>query len=347
MTSRLLGVLPDSDQYHRIRVTPTSNSVYDADERKMAAKMFRECIQLREKYVYAPKVPEHLDVKLQEFQAGVRANPLKPPKPKDDVSALTVVFGKDAIFRICGGAKGENYFPPFTLEEFNRDVSKVWSCATGKVTRTFAFRRLRILDMNYDFHTLMNEKHELNGTRHDKADFNKAMKVDVHLHAAAAFTKEELISFIKQKMITDNDQVVSEDGMTLNEVLKKYDINDVNEVTTDRLDVSASTSMFHRFDNFNDSYNPFGVKDLRTIFMKTRNHMDGKYFSELIKDVVIDRVQKQKNRVAIEPRLSIYGRGSNGWEAISKWVLKYRVLDIDSKTGHTTGHVKWMVQIPR
>ena len=39
----------------------------------------------------------------------------------------------------------------------------------------------------------------------------------------------------------------------------------------DRLNVAASAAMFHRFDNFNDSYNPMGAPNLRGIFMKTGN----------------------------------------------------------------------------
>ena len=41
--------------------------------------------------------------------------------------------------------------------------------------------------------------------------------------------------------------------------------------------------------------------------MKTSNHIGGRYFGEIIRDVVIKRIQAQENRVAIEPRLSIYG----------------------------------------
>ena len=154
--------------------------------------------------------------------------------------------------------------------------------------------------------------------------------------------------FIKHKAVIDADLVVLKDGTTMAQVLASCGIRSIDEITTDRLDVAANASMFHRFDNFNDSYNPFGAKDLRTIFMKTSNHMDGQYFSELIRDVVIQRVQQQKNRVAIEPRLSIYGRGGvSEWKSLSSWILNHKVLDIDSATGATTGHVRWMIQIPR
>jgi hypothetical protein len=45
----------------------------------------------------------------------------------------------------------------------------------------------------------------------------------------------------------------------------------------DRLGVAASPDMFGRFDNFNDSYNPLSSRELRGIFMKTGNHIDGEY----------------------------------------------------------------------
>eukprot|EP01047_Picozoa_sp_COSAG01_P052186 COSAG01_NODE_5465_length_4244_cov_54.041255_2_plen_72_part_00 len=49
------------------------------------------------------------------------------------------------------------------------------------------------------------------------------------------------------------------------------------ELTVDRLGVAASPDMFGRFDNFNDSYNPLSSRELRSIFMKTGNHIDGEY----------------------------------------------------------------------
>jgi len=159
--------------------------------------------------------------------------------------------------------------------------------------------------------------------------------------------------FIKKKAVDDKDRVVLKDGTTMTQVLQACGIQDVDEITTDRLDVAANSSMFHRFDNFNDSYNPFGARDLRTIFMKTSNHMQGQYFSELTRDVVFKRIQTQTNRVAIEPRLSIYGRGgTQEWKDLSSWILNHKVLDMDisngpSNKGSLTGHVEWMIQIPR
>lgn len=40
---------------------------------------------------------------------------------------------------------------------------------------------------------------------------------------------------------------------------------------------------FHRFDKFNAKYNPIGESILREIFIKTDNHIEGKYFGHIIK----------------------------------------------------------------
>ena len=136
----------------------------------------------------------------------------------------------------------------------------------------------------------------------------------------------ELLRFIQLKAETDKDLIVLKDGKTFSQVLTEIGIKSTDEITTDRLDVAANSSMFHRFDNFNDSYNPFGAADLRTIFMKTSNHIGGRYFGEIIRDVVIERIQKQRNRVAIEPRLSIYGRGGmKEWKNLATWIIENKV----------------------
>lgn len=40
---------------------------------------------------------------------------------------------------------------------------------------------------------------------------------------------------------------------------------------------------FHRFDKFNSKYNPMGASELREIFLKTDNYINGEYFAQIIK----------------------------------------------------------------
>lgn len=40
---------------------------------------------------------------------------------------------------------------------------------------------------------------------------------------------------------------------------------------------------FHRFDKFNSKYNPVGASELREIYLKADNYINGEYFARLIK----------------------------------------------------------------
>lgn len=40
---------------------------------------------------------------------------------------------------------------------------------------------------------------------------------------------------------------------------------------------------FQRFDKFNAKYNPVGASELRDLYLKTENHINGEYFATIIK----------------------------------------------------------------
>jgi len=46
---------------------------------------------------------------------------------------------------------------------------------------------------------------------------------------------------------------------------------------------SQGRQTFHRFDKFNSKYNPVGASELREIYLKTDNYIEGEYFARLIK----------------------------------------------------------------
>ena len=53
------------------------------------------------------------------------------------------------------------------------------------------------------------------------------------------------------------------------------------DLSIDTLDMHAHQDSFHRFDKFNLKYNPIGESRLREIFLKTDNHIGGRYLAEL------------------------------------------------------------------
>ena len=70
--------------------------------------------------------------------------------------------------------------------------------------------------------------------------------------------------------------------------------------------------------------------------MKTDNYINGKYFAEILKEVLSD-LNESKYQNA-EPRLSIYGKSEKEWEVLSKWAVTNNVY---------SDNVRWLIQVPR
>jgi len=102
------------------------------------------------------------------------------------------------------------------------------------------------------------------------------------------------------------------------------------------LDVHADRNTFHRFDKFNSKYNPVGESRLREVFMKTNNHVGGRYFGKLIKEVFSDlEEQKYQN---CELRVSVYGRSIAEWDQLADWAISNDVYSDNNR---------WLIQVPR
>jgi AMP deaminase len=90
-----------------------------------------------------------------------------------------------------------------------------------------------------------------------------------------------------------------------------------HELSIDSLDVTADFTTFHRFDRFNAKYNPLGQPYLRDIFLKTDNHIQGRYLAEITQEV-IKALETEKYQMA-EYRISIYGRKKEEWLKLAQW----------------------------
>ncbi|KAG5483485.1 hypothetical protein CUR178_07806 [Leishmania enriettii] len=102
------------------------------------------------------------------------------------------------------------------------------------------------------------------------------------------------------------------------------------------LQVHAGKATFHRFDRFNHRFSPMGVTSLRSLFLKTDNFMQGRYFAELIRSTF--KQNELEGGTFTENRLSIYGRHRDEWDRLSRWFVLHGV-------SHRTN--SWMIQVPR
>ncbi|KAM6942582.1 AMP deaminase 3 [Xenentodon cancila] len=225
------------------------------------------------------------------------------------------------------------------LETFAVDLSHVLAMIADGPTKTYCHRRLNFLSSKFYLHEMLNEMAELKELKSvPHRDFYNVRKVDTHIHAAACMSQKHLLTFIQKTYKTDADRVVLEkDGqkMTLQQVFHSLNMDAYN-LTVDSLDVHAGRQTFHRFDKFNSKYNPVGASELREVFLKTDNYINGEYFAQIIKEVAHD-LEESKYQYA-EPRLSIYGRSPDEWESLSKWFIHHKV--------HSP-NMRWIIQVPR
>ena len=226
------------------------------------------------------------------------------------------------------------------------DYQRLVEISSSGAMRSFCFQRLQLLDSAFKMHVTINgaseneAKSDLLGT-----DFYRTMKIDNHIHLAAAATAKQFVDFVRDKLENEGDTVVMEDGQTLKEVFEKAGL-DSDHLTIDAFNVLADYSVYQRFDNFNSKYSPFRMAQMRKIFLKTDNHIDGRYFAELTKIVLSRHEQRKGHNSACEMRLSIYGMERNEWVNLAKWVLR------DWQGGIYPGNMlssrnRWLVQVPR
>ncbi|XP_033823902.2 AMP deaminase 3b isoform X2 [Periophthalmus magnuspinnatus] len=225
------------------------------------------------------------------------------------------------------------------LETFAFDLSHVLAMIADGPTKTYCHRRLNFLASKFYLHEMLNEMAEMKELKCvPHRDFYNVRKVDTHIHAAACMNQKHLLKFIKTSYQMEADREVLEQGgqtLTLKQVFEKLGM-DPYDLTVDSLDVHAGRQTFHRFDKFNSKYNPVGASELREIYLKTDNYINGEYFARLIKEVA-QELEESKYQHA-EPRLSVYGRTPKEWNSLSTWFIQHKV--------HSP-NMRWMIQIPR
>ncbi|KAK8865925.1 AMP deaminase [Kwoniella newhampshirensis] len=225
-----------------------------------------------------------------------------------------------------------------TLKEYFTDLDYLLGVCSDGPAKSFAFRRLKYLSSKWSLYCLLNEYQELADMKAvPHRDFYNVRKVDTHIHHTASMNQKHLLRFIKSKLRkAPHEIVIHRDGkdLTLEEVFESLNLT-AYDLSIDTLDMHAHQE-FHRFDRFNDRYNPTGSSRLREIFLKTDNLLKGKYLAELTQELIADLEQSKYQHS--EWRLSIYARNINEWDKLAKWVVNNKLI---------SHNVRWLIQLPR
>ena len=225
-----------------------------------------------------------------------------------------------------------------SLKDFASALEELRTITTSGPVKSLSFKRLALLEQRFNLHVLLNGWRELAAQKAvPHRDFYNVRKVDTHVHHSACMNQKHLLRFIKSKLKkSPGDIVLSRDGtlLTLADVFRSLKLT-AYDLSIDTLDMHAHDT-FHRFDRFNLKYNPAGQSRLREIFLKTDNHVKGRYLAEITKEVIAD-LEQSKYQIA-EWRVSVYGRRLDEWSKLAAWVVDNEL---------SSPNVRWLVQIPR
>ena len=320
--------------YQRIVITPEQPVANDVAD---ACSFITSVVFLRKKWLFKPKPP---------VSGGKpSARPFDPfdlsnLPAKTDQYTVRMEHGVCQVYNASDDSTEKiPVFPVGNVNDYYEDLRSIMNVAENGACKTFAYGRLALLEQRFDMHLLLNENVELAACKRvAKRDFYNVRKIDTHLHHSAIMNQKHLLTFIKQKLRHSPDEVVilrDEKLLTLKQVFESIDLT-VDRLSVDMLDVHADHATFHDFSRFNLKYNPCGQSRLREVFLKTDNYLGGRYLAEITREV-FQGYESQKYHYA-EPRLSVYGRSSDEWQKLSRWIVTHKLY---------SDHVRWMIQIPR
>ncbi|KAG7472716.1 hypothetical protein MATL_G00111810 [Megalops atlanticus] len=347
--------------FQRVAILGDYASGVTMDDFELSCKGLYRALTIREKYMRLAfqRFPDIVSQYLRTIEGEVhksedQVHPVFTPPPKKDEDPFNtkdlpenlgyVARMHEGIVYVYSNAEAADKHQPKDLPfpdyaTFIDDMNFLIALIAQGPTKTYTHRRLKFLLSKFNVHEMLNEMEEMKELKNNPhRDFYNCRKVDTHIHAAACMNQKHLLRFIKKSYRVDADRVVQNvkgKDVTLKELFEGLKLHPY-DLTVDSLDVHAGRQTFQRFDKFNAKYNPVGASELRDIYLKTENHINGEYFATIIKEVASD-LEDAKYQYA-EPRLSIYGCNPAEWTKLAGWFNKHRVY---------SPNLKWMIQVPR
>lgn len=357
--------------YQRVYISGEETASVPVEDISKSSKLLIEALRLREKYMAwaiqsFPTVTERFlrEAGMEDPMGrshkysgacsdpkSLEDHPIHPPRkevspwkidiPENCGYKLTMV---DGVFQVYASEEEQQQEKPLpyhypNLTRYIQDVKLLCALIGNGPVKSFCYRRLQYLSSKFQLHVLLNEMRELAAQKAvPHRDFYNIRKVDTHIHAASCMNQKHLLRFIKKAVKNNPDEIVcckNGEKMSLAQVFASLNLT-AYDLSVDMLDVHADRNTFHRFDKFNAKYNPVGESQLREVFLKTDNYVEGKYFGHIIKEVMAD-LEESKYQNA-ELRLSVYGKSADEWDKLAHWAVKHNV--------HSE-NVRWLVQVPR
>ena len=311
--------------YRKINFTPIPSQFkpqYEKEETFMACTNIEELIALRAKYI--------------SYDKHIQQNPfLKLVRPCEESPLYPELIKTESV----SYSRGLFNFPSINLNtisknEFYSDMQLVMENIYNTSNKSFCYLRLKMLLMKFNIHLQCNvDRESLNQKIHSRKDFYTIVKIDNHVHLTTCMNQKHLQKFIKLKLKDEPNtivQAIGENQIRLSDVTSQMGF-DSSTLTVDMVD--SYNSKGERYVN---KYNPMSKIGIKDIFLSIDNHIKGRFFAEIVKEV-IKGIDKEKYVLA-EYRISICGQHIHDWAKTANWLKSYSIK---------TRRVRWLVQIPR
>ncbi|PHU02696.1 putative AMP deaminase [Capsicum chinense] len=320
----------DPSFFNNILPLPATTHESVSVEEEEVLKMIRECLYLREKYVYREEIAPWMKEIVSEPKASDGKH---DPFSFGQFEATSHHFKmEDGVVRVYASESDtEELFPVASATTFFTDMHHVLKVMAVGNVRSYCHHRLRFLEEKFRLHLLVNADREFLAQKSaPHRDFYNIRKVDTHVHHSACMNQKHLLRFIKSKLRKEPDEggKCAIYSFSSKHFICRHDLN------VDLLDVHADKSTFHRFDKFNLKYNPCGQSRLREIFLKQDNLIQGRFLAEVTKEVLQD-LEASKYQLA-EYRISIYGRKQSEWDTLASWFVNNELY---------SQNAVWLIQV--
>jgi len=322
-----------------IKTVDRDESIEPDKETQTVTARIQEVCALRDKWLYAPSHTDHIGATLKHGEISIDVEAMKDKLPASIADKYTCKF-EEGIMKLVSNNSSMEVYEEMSFDEYMSDLQKVMDLMAFGPAKTMCYRRLKILQSRFVLHNWLNDHVEVLEVKSiPHRDFYNVRKIDNHVHHSACMHQKHLLRFIKQKLEDEPDTVCFKTKAGKEETLKEVFVDigmTGGELNIDALDMHAHQETFQRFDKFNAKYNPVGKAQLRTIFLKVDNLIQGRYLAEVTKEV-FEQLEDGKYQFA-EYRLSVYGRKKSEWDTMGDWICNHKLY---------SENVRWMIQMPR
>ncbi|OMJ92092.1 hypothetical protein SteCoe_5187 [Stentor coeruleus] len=311
--------------YRKISFTPIPTQFkpqYEKEETFLACTAIEDLMCLRQKYVfYDDYIHQHPLLRI-----------IRPAQNAEIINKLK----ENIDFTFTNGVVS---FANINLNivpksEFYQDMMFLMENTYSTVNKSFCYLRLKMLLKKYNIHLQCNlDRESFHQKSQSRKDFYNIIKVDNHVHLYTCMNQKHLQKFIKTKLLTEPNTIVSIEGehkLGLIEVMNQLGY-DASTLTVDVVD-----SYNNRNERYANKYNPLSRISIRDIFLSSSNFIEGRYFAELVKEV-FQNLDKEKYVLA-EFRISICGQDKSEWAKTAHWLKNYNIK---------SSRVRWAIQVPR